>query len=328
MTYSKPWISTSDQVDLLMARGLHIADREKAIACLERIGYYRLSGYWHPFRERSDPCCDFPARTKKPGQVNRIVLESFKEGASLQNAEDLYVFDKQLRLLTLDALERIEIAMRVDISHMLGENDKFAYLRPDLFHSTFTEKFDPKTGTSQHHDWVGSHARLVNRSKEEFVTHNKSKYGLPLAIWVACEVWDFGAMSKLFGGMQEQDQDRIAQKYGVSNGRIFATWLRSLNYLRNVCAHHCRLWNRNMDSQPKLPSKEEIPWIEHFQGKPHRQARCYMLLVIIAHLLRVINPNSSWRQRLQDHLATFPDLNHLGINLLGMGAVDGWDGLE
>jgi abortive infection bacteriophage resistance protein len=328
MPYTKPWKNPSEQLDILASRGLVIGDKERALACLARIGYYRLSGYWFSFRERSEQACLYPKQGKRPDKAQKIALDSFKPNASFQNAVDLYVFDKQLRLLTMDALERIEIAVRVDISHMLGEFDRFAYLRPDLFHTKFTEDFSPKTGTTLHHDWLGNHARLVNRSREDFVGHNKEKYGLPLAIWIACEVWDFGTMSKLFDGMREQDQDTIALKYGIRNGRTFATWLRSLGYLRNVCAHHSRLWNRNMVSQPKLPPKEEIEWVGRFQNYTHGQSRCYMLLVMTRHLIDVINPNSSWKTRIQQHLMTFPNLTHLGLNLKGMGAIDGWDAFE
>lgn len=259
MSYSKPWTSYAEQLDQLIERGLRVEDRARALDYLERIGYYRLSGYWFAFRERSGPVVLLNERGSKPKKlkVERIPLESFRTGSTFQNAVDLYVFDKQLRLLTMDALERIEIALRVDISHTLGKLDPFAYLDPALFHGDFSGKLDRDSGLSRHHEWLGKHAQLIGRSKEEFVRHNKSKYGLPLAIWVACEVWDFGTMSTLFGGMREAEQDAIARQYGVNNGRIFATWLRSLNYLRNVCAHHGRLWNRNIVEQPRLPGFRE-----------------------------------------------------------------------
>jgi len=112
----------------------------------------------------------------------------FKSGATFENAVKLYVFDKRLRLLVLDALERIEVALRVDVSHSLGKLDQFAYLRPDLFHPTFGVEIDKDSGLTRHHDWLSRQAQLIRQSKEEFVRHNKAKYGLPLAIWVACEV--------------------------------------------------------------------------------------------------------------------------------------------
>lgn len=167
MPYTKPWKSAADQLASLKARGLLIDNYHKAGACLDRIGYYRLSGYWFAFRERSGPVCTFPKSLKNPGKVQTVASELFKHGASFQNAVDLYVFDKQLRLLALDALERIEIALRVDISHMLGELDRFAYLRPDLFHAKFTQEFNAKTGTTAHHEWLSSHGRLINRSRED-----------------------------------------------------------------------------------------------------------------------------------------------------------------
>jgi abortive infection bacteriophage resistance protein len=328
MAYSKAWLSFDQQLDLLIERGMQVSDRAKALECLERIGYYRLSGYWFPFRERSGECCllDRPGEKSKKGRVDQLIFDVFKPGSRFQLAVDLYVFDKQLRLLVMDALERIEIALRVDLAYTLGNLDRFAYLKPALFHAVFSEKLDKDSGVTRHHVWLGKQAQLVSRSKEDFVRHNKEKYGLPLAIWVACEVWDFGTMSTLFSGMREAEQDAIAIKYGVKNGRIFASWLRSLNYLRNVCAHHSRLWNRNIVEQPKLPSASEMAWVADFEGNDHARARCFQLLRMTRHLLGAINPNSTWPERVKAHLLEeFPDLSHLGLNLQGMGAPEGWE---
>jgi abortive infection bacteriophage resistance protein len=328
MSNPKPWLSVDDQLTRLKDRGMLIGDEAKTRDYLERIGYYRLSGYWFAFRERSELCCALNPAVMgkhphtKPG---RLPLDHFKAGATFENAVDLYVFDKKLRLMAMDALERIEISLRVDISHYLGERDRFAYLNPALFHAGFAHTIDSKTGLTAHHSWLTKQAMLVTRSKEEFIRHNREKYGLPLSIWVACEVWDFGCMSTLFGGMAEVDQDCIAKRYGISNGRIFASWLRSLNYLRNVCAHHCRLWNRNMADQPKLPPIIEVPELAAFHGSAHRLARPFLALCIAQHLMQHINPASTWGQRLKKLLLDeFPKLDHLGLNLMGMGVDEGW----
>lgn len=326
--YPKPWQSYQDQLEILIARGMIVTERSKALEYLERIGYYRLSGYWFAFRERTELCCPLiqhknqkPSKTK-PG---RLPLDTFKPGTTFQNAVDLYVFDKKLRLLTMDALERIEIALRVDISHGLGKHEKFAYLKPELFHESFSTQIDGKTGLTKHHAWVGKHAALISRSNEDFIRHNKEKYGLPLAVWVVCEVWDFGTLSTLYAGMTEADQDAISQEYGISNGRVFASRLRSLNYLRNVCAHHSRLWNRNIVDQPKLPPEEQAPALVAFHDDAHRRARPFMLLCITHHLMKIINPSSSWGRRLKALLENdFPDLSHLDLNLEGMGVDHHW----
>lgn len=325
MTYTKPWKSYDEQLDTLIERGMSVTDRAAALDYLERIGYYRLSGYWFPFRERSGNCCVLSAGNQKPKKVQTLALDQFKPGVTFQHAVALYVFDKRLRLLALDALERIEIALRVDLSHTLGRLDPFAYLRPGLFHDEFSQKIETDSGVTKHHTWLGKHGQLIGRSKEEFVRHNKERYGLPLAIWVACEVWDFGTMSTLFNGMREAEQDAIAMEYGISNGRIFASWLRSLNYLRNVSAHHSRLWNRNIVDQPRLPPSAEVPWVAPFESDVHARARCFLLLRIARHLIQVINPSSSWPDRMREHIQAFPDLSAAGITAEGMGVVAGWD---
>jgi abortive infection bacteriophage resistance protein len=327
--YTKPWLSFDDQLHHLADNGLIIDDFNQAKTCLERMGYYRLSGYWFPFRERSHTCSpldyDQRKKKKKKGYTNRIALDTFIDGATFKNAVDLYVFDKKLRLLMLDALERIEVSLRVDISHKLGEIDTFAYLKPELFFDEFSCHIEQRTGMTPHHSWLSSHAALITRSKEEFIRHNKEKYGLPLPIWVACEVWDFGALSKLFAGMKECDQDDISAKYGISNGRIFASWLRSLNYLRNVCAHHSRLWNRNIVEAPQLPGNHEFSLSEAFDQNNRAKNRPFLLFCITLQVINKINPSSSWAQRFLNLIAEdFPDLSHLNISVDAMGTITGW----
>ena len=166
---------------------------------------------------------------------------------------------------------------------------------------------------------------MINRSNEDFIRHNKEKYGLPLAVWVACEVWDFGTLSTLYAGMTEADQDLISEEYGISNGRIFASWLRSLNYLRNVCAHHSRLWNRNIVDQPKLPPAQQAQSLSAFHDDAQRRARPFMLLCITQHLMKITNPSSSWGERLKALLENeFPNLTHLDLSLDGMGTDQDW----
>lgn len=329
MTYSKPWLSVEEQLIKLQIQGLAVTDKQRAEQALRRIGYYRLSGYWYPFRERSGPACSVPKLAGKPEKKDKKVqtfpLDTFKAGLRFQDAVNLYVFDKKLRLLVLDALERIEVALRVDISHTLGELDAFAYLKPELLSEEFTQNLNARGGLSDYHVWLTNHAKLLDRSKEEFIKHNKEKYGLPIAIWIACEVWDFGCMSRLFSGLNNEHQNVIASRYGIQNGGVFASWIRSLNYLRNVCAHHSRLWNRNIIDQPQKPGKTEASTFRHAWDDGRLVARPFLLFCIIQHLLQTINPTSTWWDRLSSLLNEFP-LNGIepSLSLEAMGAIDGW----
>lgn len=323
--YNKPWLSYEQQLDKLVQNGLIIHDRSKALSYLERIGYYRLSGYCYPFKQRSELCCLYNPAIKKPNKKQKrattLVFDQFVTGANFQSAVDLYIFDKKLRILVLDALERIEVALRVDISHTLGRNSAFAYLEPDHFKDVFSKQVDTKTGVIPQHAWLQNHANLISRSKEEFILHTKEKYGLPVPIWIACEVWDFGTLSRLFKGMLPEQQTLIANKYGVTKGETLESWLRCLNYLRNVCAHHSRLWNRNMIEQPK---QEGLKDIKHFTDNlsTHTLARPFLQLCMAQHLLTKINPNSTWWDRLKSLLNEFPNLNGQVIALEAMGIIE------
>jgi len=322
--YPKPWTSFSDQLDHLTARGMTIADQENALKQLSHIGYYRLSGYWNALRQRHDQhaCAERNASSTGPGQAAR--WGHFKPGATFQHAVDLYNFDKQLRLLAIDALEIIEVALRVDVSHRLGGLSPFAYTRADLLHGNFTTKVVAKTGMTRHEEWLARHDQLISRSREDFIRHCKAKYGLPLPVWIAAQVWDFGTLSTLFSGLRTADQDAISSQYGMSNGRVFASWLRSFNYLRNVCAHHSRLWNRNIIDQPKLPPVSEVPWVAPFVNDAHAQARCFLLLCMVRHVLGVVDPTTTWVERVGTHLHRFPLMPHLGIDHAAMGAPPNW----
>jgi abortive infection bacteriophage resistance protein len=326
MPYEKPWLSVDEQLALLTQRGLRIDNHAAASACLERIGYYRLSGYMYAFRQRSGDYCPLPKRVNNR-KTDRIVLDEFRAGSSFQDCIELYVFDKKLRSAMLDALERIEIAIRVDIAHLLGKRNTFAYLSLNEFHDSFARRRSGKD-KSEHEKWLEKQQGLIDRSREDFIIHNKNKTGLPLAIWIACEVWDFGAMSTIFKYMKQEDQDEISSRYGISNGRIFSTWLETFNYIRNVCAHHNRLWNRNIEKIPKLPPAKDVPWVTSFLDKSgNANSRCFLELMMLSHVLKRINPNSSWSARVAVHLKSFPNLDAVGLNLAGMGAPKGWEKL-
>lgn len=248
----RPWKSLPEQLELLKSRGLAVTDDDAALSYLERLGYYRLSAYWYPFRKGK-------AIQLESGELAYHRSNTFYDHASFKDAVNLYVFDKRLRMLALDALERVEVAIRVDIAHLIGERDTFAYQNPAELDGQFVRKINRRTGKTSHEEWLEKHEVLVNRSREDFVGHYRANHGLPLPIWVAIELWEFGLLSRFFSGMKFKDRETIAKKYGVRDGQVFASWLRSFNYLRNTCAHHCRLWNRNIVDQPRLPPRVFSP---------------------------------------------------------------------
>jgi abortive infection bacteriophage resistance protein len=158
--------------------------------------------------------------------------------------------DKRLRLLILDVIERIEIALRVQITLELGKLGSHAHRDRNALHPNFQRQAGGSL-ESHHQKWLRLHDDAFARSKEEFAKHFKFKYAGELPpIWIAAELWDFGAMSVLFSGMRKEGQLLIAQSSGVPTFQVMETWLRALNVTRNICAHHCRLWNKPNAVQP------------------------------------------------------------------------------
>ena len=306
---NKLWISFVDQLTLLKQRGLVVEDEAAALDYLERIGYYRLSGYWYPFRKM---------KPQPEGVSYRE--DEFIQGSRFEDAVKLYVFDKKLRLLALDALERIELAVRVDVAHLLGSHDTYAQENPALFHGNFAKKTISSgyhQGKTQHQVWLESHKLLIHRARREpFVAHNNKKYG-KLPIWVAIEIWDFGILSRLFAGMKYQDKSDIASKYGFASGKELQGCLRSLSYIRNVAAHHSRLWNINVLEIANKPSNE-------FYWRLLNNSRPFLYYCFMQAMMRVICPNSSWALRFEDLIEQFPEIAANTASLEDFGIVEGW----
>lgn len=310
--YSKPWLSYEDQLALLESKGMNIGDREKALSYLERVGYYRLSAYWHPFRKAN-------SKTE--------LSDAFHENTHFTDAVDLYLFDKQLRLLMVDALERIEVAVKVDIAHSLGRIDPFAYRNLNFLDSKVALKQkSTQANKTTFQFWQERYQASRRTSKEDFVKHFKLKYNGDLPIWVAVEIWDFGSLSNFFAMMKGQDQFKIAKKYGIPQFQILVSWLRCINYLRNIVAHHSRLWNRNMADQPRLPKGNHPEWWQHFKNDQTLASKPFLLIAIVRHMMLGICPNTEWHLRISEHILNFPKIeSSMKRSIEDMGIPENWE---
>jgi len=231
MVYSRPWTSFPDQLALLKSRGMVVSDETAALDYLQRVGYYRLSAYWYPFRKFE------VVQSSEPGKLTTKAMEEFHSDTQFVDAVRLYLFDKQLRLYLADALERIEISLRVDLSYLLGNRSSFAHIENTKahFHPGFASRpFHKGSSQTAFDAWLGKYRGLVARSKEDFVRHYHANHGDELPIWVAVEVLDFGAISQLFSMLNVKDQLAIANRYSVNDWKVFKSWLFSLSYLRNL----------------------------------------------------------------------------------------------
>ena len=218
--YTKQWKSYDDQLNQLLARGLTLENytREKALNKLEFIGYYRLSGYAYYFKE-----------------VNG---DSFSKNTSFRDLVECYKFDRKMRLLVLDAIERLEIALRANIAHEITKESPF-YIYDD---NNFNILKDTNN-TKRRDDLL-----IVRKTITEYLTRNKriepsikhllEKYSKPYPLWIEIQVFDFGTLWRLFNVLNSDKAKTIAKKFGVQEVATFNSWLQSIKILRNICAHH------------------------------------------------------------------------------------------
>ena len=311
MPYPKPYLRIDQQLELLRSRGLKIDDDGKAKEYLQRIGYYRLSAYGFPFRQ---------SQADVYGKVQ--TLDEFKPDTSFKNITDLYAFDKSLRLVVLDALERIEISLRTEIALILGAYGAEAHRDRQFLDRDFL--FVPPHRTNSPYDeWLDKLDDKARTSKEEFAVHFRTKYNQSyMPIWIAVELLDFGPLSHLLSGMKNQDLIKICQSYDVPNPTVLKGWIKTLSFVRNVCAHHSRLWNKPLVNQPPMPKRGSILDFDHVATSPYQSKRIYAALCIMRLLLRTVNPRTKWDERLKQVIDMFPDSQY--VSLITAGFPDDW----
>lgn len=322
--YSKPHLTFDQQLALLEARGLRCDDHAKGIALLRAVGYYRLSAYVYPFREmlpEGEQCVQSPVHYRS----SRIV-----EGTSLEDVQQLWLFDRRLRSRVLDGLEIVEVGLRTQIAYVAGARDPFAHLKREHLDEQACSERRPSTegaSTDAFEDWVERYEKLQAHAKnEDYVRHQLAKYGGPLPIWIALEFLDFGALSRLYGLLDRRDQNAVARELGVRNGRQFAQWLKTLGYVRNLAAHHSRLWNRTLTLKiGKFRPETVTADLRHAADMMPRD-KLYVSLAVTAQLTKQIHPGTRWHVHLRDDVRKFPTLPTMSPER-DMGFPVGWDQL-
>lgn len=296
--YTKTALSYAEQLQQLKKRGLTIKNEQKALHLLEVISYYRLSGYWYPL-----------LADKQNHQ--------FKPTATFETAFSIYKFDRELRLLVIRELEKIEVAIRSKMIYVLSHNlgpfwylDSANFSRPVKHAATLS-----KIGTE------------YLRSDEEFVKSFKNKYSDPMPpSWMMLEVSSFGTLSSLYSYLHRTKYKReIANYFGLAD-IVFSSWLHSIVYLRNACAHHTRLWNREMQIQPMIPRSTHHPFLsqtnyvspETGQTLPLNN-KTYFFLSMVIYLMNYINPKHIIQSKFKALLAKYPN-----IDIQAMGFPTTW----
>lgn len=282
------------QVSLLESRGMDVGDRDTSMRQLQHVNYYRLIGYWYSFRRQAEG-----HRT-----------DDFYPGTTLRDVVQLYNFDETLRTATFAALAPIELTVRALLGHELGTIDECAHLKPDML--------GPRASSGKPYaKWMRRYNESLRESKEDFIKHHQTKYGGTLPVWVATEILDWGALSYLYDFSPRTIQEKVADAFGITAPQLLS-WMKSLNVVRNTCAHHGRLFNKVHALQPKLPPSGQFPGLDEARGAMNRT---FGQLSLIQHML--VHRGIGRPRLLPAVLRSYPDVQLIPISHIG--ASPDWD---
>jgi abortive infection bacteriophage resistance protein len=270
--YSKKALSVSQQVDLLRERRLEINDEAQLNHYLKNISYYHLSGYFKPFQNAD---------------------ESFVVGTTFSDILNIYFFDRKLRLLFINALERIEKSFKAQFVNTIAVANG-----PDCLVS--------ESRFTKHLDLI---VRNLKNTKEPFIKQFKAKYTDDYPpTWILCEVLSFGDINNIYRNSLDRAEQQIIAEYYQMNWRYLYSWLEHLREVRNICAHYSRLWNKRITKKLKQQRDFMLPTYE---------SKIFDTIIITGTLLKTVSPTYNWLKEIlnliQEYSFKEEQLKHMGF---------------
>lgn len=288
MNYNEPLLTLSDVMNLLDNRGMVFEDKQKAGDKLRNLSLFRLKGYLYPFEQ------DHNTHQLKPDTIFEQVL-------------NLYDFDVSLRAFVLHCLQKIEVSLRTQLSQVMAEaTDQFWHTNPVNFRDA-----------SQHATLLAKLSSELKRSDDDQILAFRRIYSNPYPpCWMSMEIMTFGTLSLMYKYLKAGNSRRdVANYYGLPD-TVMESWIHSLVYVRNICAHHSRLWNRTLRIQPVAPRRPHHPFI----SRSALNNRVYYVLCIIKYLLGTIEPSYKIETQLARLWSKYPM-----IDKRAMGFPNGWE---
>lgn len=282
MKEHQPSITIDQQINNLKSLDLIIDDEEYAKKILNDISYFRLIKAYSVGLK--------PENSNYDGNVtfNHIV--------------DLYLFNSNLRQIIFPQIEKVEVNLRCRVSNYFGNtygvlgyyND--SYFTNKEYHTQFLDDLD---------------LAIRRNSKSPFVINFLDNYeGYRLPIYAAVEILSFGTLSMFFKNMLNADKKNIAKLYNVGY-TYFESWIESISYVRNICAHYGRLYNARLVKKPTLYSEYTKAGI--------RNNRIFAVLICLKSLL----PNDNHWLTFVDELELIID-KYEDIDISTMGFPNDW----
>lgn len=186
---------------------------------------------------------------------------------------DAYLLDRQLKNFLFDDLAQIELRMRTYVGYALETSTgEFGYLQGKYFKSQ-----------DYHRHFLEDVELEKRRANEPYVAYYQKKHEGKLPVQVAVDMVSFGTLSKLYANMPRQMQKIVQDLFAVRSEQVLVSFFQSLTRLRNTCAHHGRLLDRNFPSACAILREDERILAKH--GKTASPYKLYRMVVAMGHLL-------------------------------------------
>lgn len=296
--YNKVPRDIEGQITLLKERNLIIPDESKAAKILANISYNRLSNYWYPLL------------------AHPIEDEIFKDGANFENIFHTYQFDSELRVLVFYAIEQIEIAFRTQLIYHLSVEHNSGFWYEDANHFVSYPAYIA---------FLDKICKNVQRTKQIFIEKYKDKYNqyLPPS-WKSFELISFTALFGVYKNLKKTGAKLRINTHFELHHNAFVSWMETLVYVRNICAHHSRLWNIILTITPVWPKSTRKEWVSRWENKEttskDKTLKVYAVCCMLAYLLDGINPYHKFKTRLMNLLEDFDK----DIDIAQMGFPSDW----
>ena len=224
-------LDISGQIALLRSRALPVDGHEdRLLRLLIDNNYYRLSGYWRYFQ-----------------YAPHLGDNRFLSTATVDTIIDVYVFDGTLRSLLLEGLAEFEVSFRSRLAYYISTcQASCTYLIPSTYRTEIVN------GVNLAAEVVDCITDDLKRSRERAIEHHR-RQGEDVPVWAAVEVLSFGTVSKMYRQLADNDVAyKVAKSFGFPDPDFTASVTRSFSVLRNICAHHGRIWNRRPDAPMRV----------------------------------------------------------------------------
>lgn len=285
--YNQPQISIEDQIRLLKSEGLSFFDEGRAKHLLSNISMFRMKSYLMPLRLQN--------------------CRQFKAGSTFESAYELYKFDSELRKMVFSELEKIEVSFRTQLSLVMGDAAGVFWFEDSM---NFRDEY-------RHLSLLRGLAEELRRSDDEAIVAFRRNYSNPYPpTWMTFEVSSFGTLSMMYRWLNPgQARRQLARYYGVSD-TVLESWLHSIVYVRNICAHHSRLWNKRLSINAMVPRRTHLPFVT----TPNDTKKVYYILSIILYLLQTVNTRNTFVSRFKSLLQKYPC-----VDVAAMGFPQNWE---